>query len=298
MFFLRILLFFALVAPASGSESNRTDSALKVTKKGRPLSRLACRSFLSPAPLSYHIDGLEIPDSILKRIRRVPSPKDIHRDLSEYRISKDPVLRRKIADQSLSLAAKIAAIGAQLYELRSDFNELFQSANLGLLRAIERFNPKEEASFVTYATYWISSYVQREAEFLRGRGVLSHGRIDRMGFEKFLTYQPIDERVDPSMLSDARTPAPDDPAMQRSKSWHIKRIIGLALFEKISTRPDRIDLVRKRWFSAPPVPLREIAKERGVTLQAIDQEMAKLFFEVIDYLEKRPLLRRQLLDYR
>ena len=44
-----------------------------------------------------------------------------------------------------------------------DFFDLVQGGNLGLIRAVEKFNPEAGNTFSTYATYWIIQGMQRTA---------------------------------------------------------------------------------------------------------------------------------------
>lgn len=47
------------------------------------------------------------------------------------------------------------------YALSMTFDDLLQEASIGLMRAAERFDPSHGTTFITYATFWIRSSVDR-----------------------------------------------------------------------------------------------------------------------------------------
>jgi len=84
-----------------------------------------------------------------------------------------------------------------------DFNDLIQNGNLGLMRAIETYNPCYDTEFVTYAGYWIKQSIIRNGKkmmypykipmhlFDKNNRILSV--IDMLigKFDRFPTYMEI-----------------------------------------------------------------------------------------------------------
>ena len=66
--------------------------------------------------------------------------------------------KNKLVTANLKLAVKIAA--SFLYK-GLPFQDLIEEGNLGLMRAVEKFDPARGYRFTTYARWWIMSYIRR-----------------------------------------------------------------------------------------------------------------------------------------
>lgn len=69
--------------------------------------------------------------------------------------------KRKIIEGNLRLVVPTAK---KYYRPGIDFLDLIEEGNLGLIKAIERFDPKRGYRFSTYATYWIEQAIKRAVE--------------------------------------------------------------------------------------------------------------------------------------
>ena len=75
--------------------------------------------------------------------------------------------RRRFVEANQRLVVSVA----RRYRDRGlDLEDLVQEGNLGLLRAIERFDPERELRFSTYALWWIKQAIQRALDD-RGRPI-------------------------------------------------------------------------------------------------------------------------------
>jgi RNA polymerase primary sigma factor len=95
----------------------------------------------------------------LYEIKRHPllSPEE------EYRVAQraargDPQARERFITSNLRLVVSIAA---QYRDLGVPLLDLIQEGNIGLITAVERFDPSRGYKFSTYATWWIRQAIMR-----------------------------------------------------------------------------------------------------------------------------------------
>lgn len=107
-------------------------------------------------------EGIAIDDPVrmyLKEIGKVPllSPEE-EIDLAQRIKNGDRSARKKLAEANLRLVVSIAKryVGRGML-----FLDLIQEGNLGLIKAVEKFDFKKGFKFSTYATWWIRQAITR-----------------------------------------------------------------------------------------------------------------------------------------
>jgi len=75
---------------------------------------------------------------------------------AEYRITHDPQLAYRLVTGNLRLVVKIALEYRSHHE---NLLDLIQQGNIGLMRAVERFDPSREVKLSSYAQWWIRAYI-------------------------------------------------------------------------------------------------------------------------------------------
>lgn len=99
-------------------------------------------------------------DAFLSEMGKYPvlSNEDERELTMAYYERKDPVAARKLVVHNLRLVVKMA------YRYRrawASVLDLIQEGNVGLVEAVQRFDPFKGAKFSTYATFWIRAYMLR-----------------------------------------------------------------------------------------------------------------------------------------
>ena len=216
-------------------------------------------------------------------------------------------IRNRMIEANLRLVISIA----QKYRNRGlQFNDLIQEGNLGLLRALEKFDFRLGHKFSTYASWWIRQNIARSiAEQSRVIRIPSHmintinamnraeqrfiqehdrvpevqelaamlevpvarlSAIRKMAWQTISLQAPLTGSDEGSMLEDIIA---DDHSASPIHDY-ARRILYDKLYEMLGTLPERdqqIIILRFGLFDQKPQPLVEVSNRFGLTRERIRQ---------------------------
>lgn len=174
-----------------------------------------------------------------------------------------------------------------LARLARDRDSMLQVARLGVCRAAEKFDRARGILFVTYASWWIGAYVQKERDRERGEGHVRTKGVNRAPPETLrLRWMDAPGRPDQDgnattladLLADETT-TPDVVLIQHEKSERVRSLLPEMLSN--SSRPAKWrglfrTVLEERLLSDSPLTLLEIGDRHGVSREWVRQVESKL----------------------
>jgi RNA polymerase sigma-32 factor len=110
-------------------------------------------------------------ETYFSQISRYPIyDREAEHELAVQAARGDRVARERLAQSQLRLVVKIAH---EYTRAHGNLLDLVQEGNLGLLHAVEKFDPERGVKLSTYASWWIRAYILRY--------LLHNARIVRVG---------------------------------------------------------------------------------------------------------------------
>jgi RNA polymerase primary sigma factor len=175
----------------------------------------------------------------------------------------------------VAVAKKFANRGHRL-------DDLIQEGNVGLMKAIEHFDPKKEVRFATYAVWWIRAYITR---YLKdNRSQVRGGEAERQSMSDFSLDASVDEEGDTTFLDrlEDPSPGPQDYFMSHEQDVQVQQALA-----KVKKRLGDLgwDILQERLTQDKPRTLEELGARWGVSRERVRQVELKTKSFLARYLE-------------
>jgi RNA polymerase primary sigma factor len=190
----------------------------------------------------------------------------------------DVAARQKLVRHNLAF---VVAISRKQRRGTVRLDDLIQEGNVGLMRAVEKFDPHAGTRFSTYAVWWIRAYVGKYLKEARSTVRPQSGTVAQPDFS-LDSY--IDEDGDVSHLERIEDdgPGPEDRYLSSEGDIEVRDALG-----KVRKRIGELgwDIIHNRLQQDNPKTLEEIGKRWGVSRERVRQVELKTKQFLHRYLE-------------
>jgi RNA polymerase primary sigma factor len=221
-------------------------------------------------------------EGLSQYLRRLGDNPQLTRE-QEYELSRrarkgDEEARRTLAVSNLAfvvaIAKKFANRGARL-------DDLIQEGNIGLMKAIEHFDPKKNVRFATYAVWWIRAYITR---YLKdNRSQVRGGESERQSMVDFSLDAAIDDDADTTYLErlEDNGPSPQDHFISQEKDTEVQEALA-----RVRKRIGDLGwaILQERLTQDKPRTLEELGQRWGVSRERVRQVELKTKMFLARYL--------------
>ena len=162
----------------------------------------------------------------------------------------------------------VVAIAKRFSNRGARLDDLVQEGNVGLMKAIEHFDPKKNVRFATYAVWWIRAYITR---YLKdNRSQVRGGEAERISMVDFSLDNTVEEDSETTYLDrlEDTSPTQDVRFLRRERNQEVIQALG-----RVRKRLGDLgwDILQERLTQDKPKTLEELGQRWGVSRERVRQ---------------------------
>lgn len=199
--------------------------------------------------------------------------------LATKAFSGDKLAQKKLVEHNLRFVVKIA----NQYQGFMDVEDLINEGNMGLMHAVEKFDPSTGNKFSTYAVWWIKAYIQKAIRET-SKGIrfpankfseMKKSKWNIASLDKTIGNDDEGETTLASFIKDDRIMDPVDVYWEKESTSQLNQLIKILKKNEQTVIIKRYGLDRHK-----PMSLSEIGTLMGYSRERIRQLEKRALIEL------------------
>jgi RNA polymerase primary sigma factor len=201
----------------------------------------------------------------LEMIREYPPlSRDEEHELALRARRGEVAARRRLVQHNLAF---VVAIARKQRRGTVRLDDVIQEGNVGLMRAVEKFDPDAGTRFSTYAVWWIRAYIGKYLKEARSSVRPQSGTVAQADLSLDSAVDDENETTHLERIEDD-SPGPEDTYLSSEADGEVRDALG-----RIRKRVGELgwDIIHNRLQQEQPRTLEEIGKRWGVSRERVRQ---------------------------
>jgi RNA polymerase sigma factor (sigma-70 family) len=186
------------------------------------------------------------------------------RELAKRYQQGDGAAGQKIIHANLRFVVKVSR---KFFYSGHNCLDIVQEGNLGLIKALERFDPERGIPFIYYAVWWVEATIKA---FMQKSGKVHTGSLrhakNLLSLDEHIGNDDNDKDRWIDFLTDGSDPEKQYYGKERS---HDISSLFQHCFASLSQR--EVSVIKQRFYADPPIKLKEIGMQLGVSRERVRQ---------------------------